>query len=81
MVPADAVPVIDEVLALTAEHDTLMERSKDVLRRRDDALVRLWDVAGKSSQRPHGLTYGQIERVTKGELRESNVRRIIERKR
>ncbi len=81
IVPVEAVPIVDDVMSLSAELAALEEKMKAVLRQRDGRLIDLWDVGGKSQQRPRGLTYGQIERITNGAVRESNVRRIIERAR
>lgn len=81
IVPHEAVPIVDDIVSLSAELAALDEKMKTILHQRDSRLVDLWDVGGKSRQRPRGLTYGQIERVTNGAVRESNVRRIIERAR
>lgn len=81
IVPSDAVPIVEKISDLTRRRDAILEEADNLLAQRDKALVELWDVAGKGPNRPAGLTYGQIERVTDKAVRESNIRRIIERNR
>lgn len=76
VVPTHAQPVVDEVRRLEQSRQEADDVTKLILADRDKALLVLWDTAGKSDDKPWGLTYGQIAKITG--LGESNVRRIIE---
>lgn len=70
--------LVDAIRDDTATLERLHGEIAEVLRRRDQRVLALWAERGRCAERPDGLTYLGVERLLRGGVKESNIRRIVE---